>query len=948
MNKRVVSLVLALVMILTMVPMTAMAASASDFSDVEQGKWYYTWIDNVAKEGYYAGYADGTFRPNVAMTRAMFVMVLANMEEAELDNSVSAFKDVEAGKWYTGATKWASDNKIVAGYTDGTFKPDTIVTREQMATIMQNYINWRSAETGEIHETEGSTDKFADDAKISKYAKEAVANCREWGLVDGYTDGTFRPQNGSTRAEVAAVISKLAWMVMGGESSGRRPSNDEEVTMYTLTYDANGGTNAPEASEVEEGENFVVAGPGEMTFVKVEEGNSVEYVFRGWNTKADYTGEHYEPAMEIPAESDMTLYAVWEHPYDYIAQAVREAMETFHTNYLQYGNQTIEGVNVLKAEGFKADETYGNPATPKAARPLNTLITGEVNSDLAVALIEIASDYAYALAYEVKGNGDTIVEDAEAVANKVIDKINAKFDGLGSLPAVENFNKAYMNAVKNAAKKAAYNAGSSVWEAFYDENGVYYTGDVTVTIGNHSAVVSITDKGAKLNYTREEQIELVSNMIFDLAKDMYADLVNEQLYGGYTSEVSMTGTVDLLFSKNTGSIYEGHTEKFTYNYPVNVTVGLKSGVLENNALMAYKYDDAPYVKLIVTEDLQDLYEAELTKAMEAALKTDTAQEKIAPAVNAAVASVTGSDMVSMMKNALVQFGYPAADTYVTTAIGTWKSMNVGDDLTKLMESNVFEYLWNENEIAFENEPLYNLVKLVGNTAGEYAVTTIDNQRTDAITNAASNVTAIVNELLAQNGITPSTPGYQIAFDAAYPTAYNTYVQGVNDTAEDAKKDATPASLASMAAGLGFNLPDNFEDIENYVFALAADKMNAAAGVNNNYATSAKENLMKANVNETIIGKVDTAVADHEYGQYLGEVKSLKTVEDMAEVELNTLYALLKNDTFRAYVAKGGATGKGSVALDYVVKVINNLPDGCALEVAGAIIDESVIDDVKDA
>ena len=79
MNKRCLSFVLALVMILTMVPMTAVAASADRFTDVTKDKWYYTFVDYVAEKGYFSGTSETKFSPDVTMTRAMFVTALANM-----------------------------------------------------------------------------------------------------------------------------------------------------------------------------------------------------------------------------------------------------------------------------------------------------------------------------------------------------------------------------------------------------------------------------------------------------------------------------------------------------------------------------------------------------------------------------------------------------------------------------------------------------------------------------------------------------------------------------------------------------------------------------------------------------------------------------------------------------------------------------------------------------
>ena len=151
MNKRCLSFVLALVMILTMVPMTAVAASADRFTDVTKDKWYYTFVDYVTEKGYFSGTSETKFSPDVTMTRAMFVTALANLEGVTADNSKTAFTDVPAGKWYTGAAKWAVDNKILSGYSDGTFRPNAKITREEMCVIMSNYIAYHSEKNNVEH-----------------------------------------------------------------------------------------------------------------------------------------------------------------------------------------------------------------------------------------------------------------------------------------------------------------------------------------------------------------------------------------------------------------------------------------------------------------------------------------------------------------------------------------------------------------------------------------------------------------------------------------------------------------------------------------------------------------------------------------------------------------------------------------------------------------------------
>lgn len=217
MNKKSLSFVLALVMVVTMLPMSAMAASADKFTDVPKDKWYYKFVDFVTDKGYFAGTSKTTFAPDATMTRGMFVTVLANLDGAKVDNTKTEFKDVAIGKWYAGSAKWAVDNNILSGYSDGTFRPDTKISREEMCVIMKKYIDYYCKENNVTHKLNGTDKAFPDASKISSWAKDAVDACHEYGLIEGFAiDGTFRPKNGSTRAEVATVIYKLAWLTKGG------------------------------------------------------------------------------------------------------------------------------------------------------------------------------------------------------------------------------------------------------------------------------------------------------------------------------------------------------------------------------------------------------------------------------------------------------------------------------------------------------------------------------------------------------------------------------------------------------------------------------------------------------------------------------------------------------------------------------------------------------------
>ncbi len=892
MNKRVLSLVLALVMILTMVPMTAMAASASEFSDVEQGKWYYTWIDNVVKEGYYAGYTDGTFRPNVAMTRAMFVMVLANMEEAELDNTVSAFKDVEAGKWYTGATKWASDNKIVAGYTDGTFKPETIVTREQMATIMQNYINWRSAETGEIHETDGSTDKFADDAKISKYAKEAVANCREWGLVDGYTDGTFRPQNGSTRAEVAAVISKLAWMVMGGGTGGGPRT-------YTVTYYANADgddvTNMPgKVTNLEDGDIIeVAAGP-----------DRDGYTFTEWNTKANGDGIPYAAGDDLTInKASVKLYAQWDEDEetvytDYIYIAANAAAEDAEKAYKDYVNTTV-GDSSLKLSNI----TVKKAEDPAGVRPQNVTLTGVLDESTVREVAKMAVRTAVELMTDDKPEKPVIKE----MVGDVVDALEDEFGVNIFYPETK---QEVIDAVTEEAWAKANETDKFLWDYFHNDEGAYYTGDVTVSIGDASATLTV-DEVNNNTYFAESKKETAKEFGVAIAKELYDSLIKAS-NGKYISAAKVSFVLDIDFTVptedvevgDTGVTYGEHVAEFPLCYPVTIALDFQNP--DNMGVVAYKFEagKGSSIKLTATKEMQDKYVEALDKAVKIALTSGKVQNKAESVINGSVAGIKngiGQKLVDALVN---KFGVSEmeAENVIGTYIETWQETNMPVDA--LYGSNAYDFIWNENDEAFlEKEiknsdnsyssnsiALHQMVKYVGDKAGDYAV---------------NKMGSLVGWLA---DVRPAT---------------------LKRNLED------PATIA-LVGNLNFDVDGCPEEVEDYIFAVICDKLNAAGGgIDQNHAEAAYDDMAEA-INDVLIDEIK----GHEYYDELQKALQVKSVGALKEAQLGNLATALgkdmvKDEAFRA-----------DQFMDEFVKVFRNIPESASVTVNGKTISRTVLNNIR--
>lgn len=157
--------------------------------------WALNSINELVAQGCISGYPDGSFRPDSTITRAEFATVLVKTFEFE-HNSGKTFADT-AAHWAKDYIATAAANGLVNGYTDDAFGPDDLITREQMAVMIVKAAKLApSAEKAQ----------FADSSGISGWAGEAIATATKNGLMRGYSDNTVRPGGNATRAEAVTVI----------------------------------------------------------------------------------------------------------------------------------------------------------------------------------------------------------------------------------------------------------------------------------------------------------------------------------------------------------------------------------------------------------------------------------------------------------------------------------------------------------------------------------------------------------------------------------------------------------------------------------------------------------------------------------------------------------------------------------------------------------------------
>lgn len=177
------------------------------FTDVAEDAWYHDYVYDLVYRGVVNGMTATTYEPEGKLTRAQFVKLLAcSLEEAETLKTYEGqhpFTDSE-GHWAEAYIAWAKDKGIVEGVSATEFDPEAPITREQMATIFGRYALKQGIE---LPKSENAAGSFPDADKISEYAREFVELMRIAGILNGYEDGTFRPQGNATRAEAAKLFS---------------------------------------------------------------------------------------------------------------------------------------------------------------------------------------------------------------------------------------------------------------------------------------------------------------------------------------------------------------------------------------------------------------------------------------------------------------------------------------------------------------------------------------------------------------------------------------------------------------------------------------------------------------------------------------------------------------------------------------------------------------------
>ena len=181
------------------------STSRIPFTDVTTTAWYYDAVQYMYESGMMNGTSANTFSPNATTTCAMIVTMLHRLE-GEPNASSASFTDVASSMYYADAVAWAQATGVVNGTSATTFSPNQAITREQMATILYRYAQFKGYDVT----ASNNLNAYTDASQISPYAITAMRWANAEGLITGNTATTINPAGDATRAEVATILMRFA------------------------------------------------------------------------------------------------------------------------------------------------------------------------------------------------------------------------------------------------------------------------------------------------------------------------------------------------------------------------------------------------------------------------------------------------------------------------------------------------------------------------------------------------------------------------------------------------------------------------------------------------------------------------------------------------------------------------------------------------------------------
>lgn len=291
---------------------TERPVNSVSFSDTT-GHWAEQTVNMLAASEYVSGMGDGSFQPDSSITRGQFITLAMNLMLLDPLPYRGMYKDVESTDWFAGDLQSAYNLGLIHPImTAGdNFLPNQPITREEAAYILTKVGKHRGAQPKQ------EAPVFSDGSAISAWAKDAVRSAAQFGLISGYPDGSFRPENGISRAEAAAMIYRLienySKMAVFVDGENGNDENDGTENSPVATVEAARKLVQPYLSDMQnhiyvfiKGGTYHLTSP--MSFTTADSGNngfSVIYTAWGEEEPVFSGGREYKDFVLHDAEKNI-------------------------------------------------------------------------------------------------------------------------------------------------------------------------------------------------------------------------------------------------------------------------------------------------------------------------------------------------------------------------------------------------------------------------------------------------------------------------------------------------------------------------------------------------------------------------------------------------------------------------------------------------------------------
>lgn len=489
--KKLLSLMLTVTMVVSFFPATVMA-DESGASDLE-GHWASEVMTEWIGYGIIAGYEDGTVRPDKSITRAEMTAMLDRVMGYQT-MAANHFSDLD-DNWYTEVILKGNAAGVISGYEDGTVRPNATISRQEATAMIARVL---ALDTENVPEAD-----FTDSDAVADWAKDAVNAMAAKGYVNG-SDGQFRPTAGMTRAEVVTILNNIFDKLYDenvtyiSDSNGSAVINADDVTLKNLTVSGD----LIVAQGVGDG-HVVLDGVTVEGRLIVRGGGENSVIIRGDSKIGSVSIERIDGAVRVAVEggASVSMISVADGSDTVTLQGNIGSLNIDNNNADVVVNGSVDDLNVL-----------GQNATVEINGSVETLAVEGTNADLTIGgeltTVDIAAGASEAsITIQRDGSVGTLITAAEKttvtaqgdVTTVTVEETAADAEiNIQSTSSVQNLTTSAQNTTVNVAGTV---------ESISVNNGA---NNATITVDEDATASTITTDAANTTINGDGSVENVT------------------------------------------------------------------------------------------------------------------------------------------------------------------------------------------------------------------------------------------------------------------------------------------------------------------------------------------------------------------------------------------------------------------------------------------------------